>query len=297
MPTFFIDSIAAAGVLPLVIFRRTRVDPALVRLSDAITVRPSRRTAACSRSGVTLVAICTTTSSWIRRVSVAGGISTTLRSRPGRICRPPAAAPAPGAPAGGCTGVLMAPWMLLTTGGVLSAASCVREVRPRMTCVCWAARDCRNSSSEVPEGGGRMPVLMKKHSASLQFPTIDGNAGGREAEVGSFDAMNGPVVLPGPPVALPEADELVMLPDGKLEAGIDPGAKLMKRALVPAKPPTVLKAPPAALPADEDESMLPKLAPTKPPTMSRVPVPVTFASGVVNEAAMVPRFTPANPPR
>ena len=43
--------------------------------------------------------------------------------------------------------------------------------------------------------------------------------------------------------------------------------------------------------------MLPKLAPTKPPTMSRVPVPVTFASGVVNEAAMVPRFTPANPPR
>ena len=60
--------------------------------------------------------------------------------------------------------------------------------------------------------------------------------------------MNGPVVLPGPPLALPEADELVMLPDGKLEAGIDPGAKLMKRALVPAKPPTVLKAPPVASP-------------------------------------------------
>ena len=166
-----------------------------------------------------------------------------------------------------------------------------------MICVCWAASDCRNSSSEVPEGGGRMPVLMKKHSASLQFPTIDGNAGGREAEVGSFEATNGPVVLPGPPVALPEADELVMLPDGKLEAGIDPGAKLMKRALVPAKPPTVLKAPPVALPADEDESMLPKLAPTKPPTMSRLPVPVTDASGVVNDATMVPRFTPANPPR
>ena len=92
---------------------------------------------------------------------------------------------------------------------------------------------------------------MKKHSASLQFPTIDGNAGGREAEVGSLEATNGPVVLPGPPVALPEADELVMLPDGKLEAGIDPGAKLMKRALVPAKPPTVLKAPPVASPADQ----------------------------------------------
>ena len=89
--------------------------------------------------------------------------------------------------------------------------------------------------------------------------------------------MNGPVVLPGPPVALPEADELVMLPDGKLEAGIDPGAKLMKRALVPAKPPTVLRAPAVASPAEEDESMLPKLAPTKPPAMSRLPVPVTEA--------------------
>ena len=53
---------------------------------------------------------------------------------------------------------------------------------------------------------------MKKQSASLQFPTIDGNAGGREAEVGSFDAMNGPVVLPGPPVALPEADEFHLDP-------------------------------------------------------------------------------------
>ena len=84
MPTFFIDSIAAAGVLPLVIFRRTTVDPALGRFSDAITVRPSRRTAACSRSGVTLLAICTTTSSWIRRVSVAGGISTILRLEAGQ---------------------------------------------------------------------------------------------------------------------------------------------------------------------------------------------------------------------
>ena len=51
------------------IFRRTTVDPALGRLSDSIIVRPSLRTAACSWSGVTLAAICTTTSSWIRRVS------------------------------------------------------------------------------------------------------------------------------------------------------------------------------------------------------------------------------------
>ena len=91
----------------------------------------------------------------------------------------------------------------------------------------------------------------------------------REARSDCSSAMNGPIVLPGPPVALPEADELVMLPDGKLERRNRPGAKLMKRALVPAKPPTVLRAPLVALPADEDESMLPKLAPTKPPTMSR----------------------------
>lgn len=104
---------AAAGVLPLVMRRRTTVDPELVRLSDAMTVIPRRATAACSRS--TVSAICTTTSSGIRRVSVGGGISTILRSRPGRICRPPAAFV--GGCGGGCGGVLMAPWTLLTTGG------------------------------------------------------------------------------------------------------------------------------------------------------------------------------------
>ena len=70
-----------AGVLPSVIFRRTTVEPELVRLSDAMTVRPSRRTAACSWSAVMLLAICTTTSSLIMRVSVAGGISTILAAR------------------------------------------------------------------------------------------------------------------------------------------------------------------------------------------------------------------------
>ena len=107
--------------------------------------------------------------------------------------------------------------------------------------------------------------------------------------------MNGSTVLPGPPVAAPVAEELVMRADGKLEPGIDPAAKLMKRALVPAKPPTALSAPPVALPADEEPSMLPKLAPTKPPTMSRLPVPVTDAAP--SSAAIVPRFTPAKPPR
>ena len=42
------------------------------------------------------------------------------------------------------------------------------------------------------------------------------DAGGRDAEVGSFAATKGSVVLPGPPVALPEAEELVMLPEGNI---------------------------------------------------------------------------------
>ena len=303
MPTFAIDWIAAAGVLPLVIFRRTRVDPALGRLSDAITVRPSRRTAACSRSGVTLLAICTTTSSWIRRVSVAGGISTTLRSRPGRICRPPAAEPAPGAPArrlrrrlDGALDVAdhgrSAERGELGEGG--ETQDDLRLLRP--------PRDCRNyrraSDEAVPSGAAAgMPVLTKKHSASLQFPTIDGNAGGREAEVGSFDAMNGPVVLPGPPVALPEADELVMLPDGKLDAGIDPGREVDEAGIGAGEAADRAEGAAGGRRRRRTSMMLPKLAPTKPPTMSRLPVPVTLAPGVVNEAAMVPRFTPANPPR
>ena len=67
--------------------------------------------------------------------------------------------------------------------------------------------------------------------------------------------------------------------------------------MIPAKPPTRLLVAPEALPADEELSMLPKLAPTKPPMTSWLPVPVTDASGVVKDAAMVPRFTPAKPPR
>ena len=195
-----------------------------------MTVSPRRLTAACSRSAVMVLAICTTTSSWIRRVSVSGGISTTLRSRPGRICCP--AAPGGGA-GGGCGGSRMPFWTSVITGGVLSAASCVVAVRFWMICVCWAASDSRNSASGVPEGGGRMPVLTKKHSASLQFPTIDGNPGGRDAEVGSFAATNGSVVLPGPPVALPEADELVMLPEGKLDAGIESGREIDEPGIGP----------------------------------------------------------------
>ena len=78
--------------------------------------------AACSWLVVILLAICTTTSSLIMRVSVAGGISTILLGRLGRTCRAPPAALEGGCGAG-CGGVLIAPGTLLTTGGVTSAAS------------------------------------------------------------------------------------------------------------------------------------------------------------------------------
>src|SRR5437660_808 len=71
-------------------------------------------------------------------------------------------------------------------------------------------------------GGGRMPVLMNPHRGSLQPAMTEGNAGGLEAEFGSLSAMNGSTVLPGPPLAVPVAVELVMVPTGKLEPGIDP---------------------------------------------------------------------------
>src|SRR5215472_14326420 len=143
--------------------------------------------------------------------------------------------------------------------------------------------------------GGRMPVLRKPHSGLLQPARIDGNAGRLDAAVGSFSAMNGSTVLPWPPAAAPVAVELVIVPTGKLEPGIDPAGKLMNRALAPAKPPTALLVLPLAVPADEEPSMLPKFAPTEPPMMSWLPVPLTDASAV--ELWIVPRFTPANPPR
>src|SRR5215831_1155408 len=143
--------------------------------------------------------------------------------------------------------------------------------------------------------GGRMPVLRKPHSGLLQPARIDGNAGRLDAAVGSFSAMNGSTVLPWPAAAAPVAVELVIVPTGKLEPGIDPAGKLMNRALAPAKPPTGLLVLPLAVPADEEPSMLPKFAPTEPPMMSWLPVPLTDASAV--ELRIVPRFTPANPPR
>ena len=55
----------------------------------------------------------------------------------------PSAGSAGGGAGGGCGGSRMASWTLVTTGGVLSAASCVVAVRFWMTCVCCAASDCQ----------------------------------------------------------------------------------------------------------------------------------------------------------
>src|SRR5262249_59605076 len=103
----------------------------------------------------------------------------------------------------------------------------------------------------------------------------EGNAGRLDAEFGSLRAMKGSTVLPGPPLAVPVAVELVMVPTGKLEPGTDPAEKLMNRALAPAKPPTALLLAPVALPEAEEESILPQFAPTTPPITSGVPGPVT----------------------
>src|SRR5439155_22335702 len=171
---------------------------------------------------------------------------------------------------------------MLTTGAVLSAASCVGPMPTRLLMTCTgpgseASRSVRFSG----EPGGRMPVLRKPHSWSVQPATTEGNAGGLDAEVGSLSAMKGSTALPAPPLAAPPALELVIVPTGKLEPGIDPAGKLMNLALAPAKPPTALLAPALAEPAAAEESMLPKFAPTKPPT-SWLPFPVTGPSAAAN---------------
>src|SRR5438477_12908967 len=76
---------------------------------------------------------------------------------------------------------------MLTTGAVLSAASCVGPMPTRLLMTCTgpgseASRSVRNGVDDEP--GGRMPVLRKPHSWSVQLATTEGNAGGLDAEVG-----------------------------------------------------------------------------------------------------------------
>src|SRR5262245_13930583 len=191
---------------------------------------------------------------------------------------------------------------MVTTGAVLSAANWRVLVRLTICCVCCAASNSRSSgenggsgSSIRDEGDGSWPVLTNTQVGSPQPAMIDGNAGGLDAEVGLLRAMNGPTVLPAPPLAVPMAEELVMVPTGKLEPGIDPGWKLTNWALDPAKPPTALSAPLVALPDALEPSMLPKLAPTKPPTMLLLPLAATLPLAV--DCSVNPRLVPTKPPR
>jgi hypothetical protein len=107
---------------------------------------------------------------------------------------------------------------------------------------------------ERDEGDGSWPVLTNTQVGSPQPWTIDGNAGGLDAEDGLLSAMNGSTVLPGPPLAVPLAEELVMVPTGKLEPGTESAGKLTNWALAPAKPPTALLVAPVALPEAVEES-------------------------------------------
>ena len=262
------------------------------------------------------VRICTITSSVFRRVSFGGGMSMMRWSMPGGRNGLPAAGPVPvpgAVPGACCGGSRMPPCVVFTTGAVLSAASWIVLVRLRITCACCANNEARssgdNSSSEASslsddggDGGkggnsadGSRPVFTNTQVGSVQPATIEGNAGRFDDEFGLLSAMNGSTVLPAPPLAVPLAEELVMVPTGKLEPGIDPGWKLTNWALEPAKPPTALSAPLAALPDALEPSMLPKLAPTKPPTMLLLPLPVTLPLAV--DCSINPRLVPTKPPR
>lgn len=168
--------------------------------------------------------------------------------------------------------------------------------------VSTAGVDGDTGSSDGVDGGkgdisddGSTPVTTKTHVGSGQPAIVEGNVGGLAAVLKSTSAINGSTVLPAPPLAAPVAKEFVIVPTGKLEPGTDSDGKFTNVALAPAKAPTALLVAPVALTAANEESMLPKFAPTKPPMTSRLPIPVT--EPVAADCSIVPRFTPTKPPR
>src|SRR6516225_7617060 len=211
----------SAGLLPLVMRKRATVEPVMARFSEASSVKPTRPTAACSCSTVTLPAIWSTTSSLTKRVSVGGGMSMTRWLKPVGSC----CCCGPVGPGGCCCGgSRIPPCTVLNAAGPagLSAASCAGPLPTRLLMTCTepgsdASRSSENSGNgwDVELDGGRMPGPVG----------IGGAFGG---PVGIGGAFGGPVtMLPGPvTVTTPVPVEFVIVP-----------------VLVPTKAPTVLFAP------------------------------------------------------
>src|SRR3954447_24290074 len=89
-------------------------------------------------------------------------------------------------------------------------------------------------------------------------------------------------MLLSPPVTLPLADELMIVPG--LSAAVE---------FSPTKPPTVLPCPPATFPVAWELLAVPEFSPTRPPTVLDAP-PVTAPDAF--DAVMVPGFSPTSPP-
>src|SRR5262245_48841226 len=292
----------SAGLLPSVMRKRTTVEPVMARFSEASSVNPRRPTAASSRSTVTLPAICSTTSSLTKRVSVGGGMSMTRRSKPVGSC---SCCPCcePVGPGGCCCGgSRMPPSTVLNSDGPagLSAANCVGPWPARLL-MTSTGRDSEASKSAENGGkswdvGGRMPVLANPQSGSMQ-------PGGIVGELGNpLTMLLAPVLMTTPepvefvmvPVLVPNKAPTVLLAPLLLTAP-DAVESVMAPVLAPAKPPTTLLSPVLlTAPVVLESVMTPALVPTKPPTVLLAPVLVTAPEAT--EAVMVPVLLPTKPP-
>src|SRR6516225_2987121 len=290
----------SAGLLPLVMRKRTTVEPVMARFSEASSVNPRRPTAACSPSTVTLPAIWSTTSSLTKRVSVGGGMSMTRRSKPVGsccccccCCCPCCGLVGPGGCC--CGGSRMPPSTVLNTAGAaaLSAASCAGPLPTRLLMTCTepgsdASRSSENSGNgwDVEPDGGRMPG-----------PGGIGGAFGRPVTM-----LPGPVTVTTPvpvefvivPVLVPTKAPTVLFAP-LLVTAPEAVESVMVPVLTPAKPPTVLLAPELlTAPEAVESAIVPVLAPTKPPTVLLAPVLLTAPEAV--EAVMAPALAPTKPP-
>ena len=155
--------------------------------------------------------------------------------------------PVPGAGPGACCGgSRMPPWVVVTTGAVLSAANCSVLVRLRSCCVCCAA-SCSASASE--NGGssvdGESDGVITSASATARASTSarDSARSGRVCANGAVVAPTKlPATLPVPTVTLPLACELVITPPTELTA---------------TSPPAMLVSPVCTLPRAVDDRMVP----------------------------------------